>query len=141
MATYDIEVADDSQCRYSIRPRGFASTISSLTLRPTNYAVTDTRFDWGGSPWTSSSCWSSAEISSFPADVEAGVNTAISKIRHVLSDSLGAPAFVETVPGKGISLVRANVLSAMELSAQALIYKGPCLTEALKVIEGRANRP
>ena len=34
-------------------------------------------------------------------DVDTGVNTAISKIRQVLRDSPDAPAFVETVPGKG----------------------------------------
>ena len=39
-------------------------------------------------------------------DVETGVNTAISKIRQVLRDSPDAPAFVETVPGQGLSLHR-----------------------------------
>src|SRR5687768_8310134 len=34
-------------------------------------------------------------------DVETGVNTAISKVRQALRDSPDAPAFVETVPGKG----------------------------------------
>ena len=39
-------------------------------------------------------------------DVDTGVNTAISKIRQVLRDSPDAPAFVETVPGQGLSLHR-----------------------------------
>jgi len=38
-------------------------------------------------------------------DVETGVNTAISKIRQALRDSAEAPAFVETVPGKGYRFI------------------------------------
>jgi DNA-binding winged helix-turn-helix (wHTH) protein/TolB-like protein/Tfp pilus assembly protein PilF len=38
-------------------------------------------------------------------DVETGVNTAISKIRQALRDSTEAPAFVETVPGKGYRFI------------------------------------
>ena len=38
-------------------------------------------------------------------DVETGVNTAISKVRQALHDSPDAPAFVETVPGKGYRFV------------------------------------
>ena len=38
-------------------------------------------------------------------DVDTGVNTAISKIRQVLRDSPDAPAFVETVPGKGYRFI------------------------------------
>jgi TolB-like protein/DNA-binding winged helix-turn-helix (wHTH) protein/Tfp pilus assembly protein PilF len=38
-------------------------------------------------------------------DVETGVNTAISKIRQALRDSSDAPAFVETVPGKGYRFI------------------------------------
>jgi TolB-like protein/DNA-binding winged helix-turn-helix (wHTH) protein/Flp pilus assembly protein TadD len=41
-------------------------------------------------------------------DVDTGVNTAISKIRQALRDSSEAPAFVETVPGKGYRFI-ANV--------------------------------
>lgn len=40
-------------------------------------------------------------------DVETGVNTAISKIRQALRDSPEAPAFVETVPGKGYRFIAA----------------------------------
>ena len=38
-------------------------------------------------------------------DVDTGVNTAISKIRQALRDPADAPAFVETVPGKGYRFV------------------------------------
>jgi TolB-like protein/DNA-binding winged helix-turn-helix (wHTH) protein/Flp pilus assembly protein TadD len=40
-------------------------------------------------------------------DVETGVNTAISKVRQALCDSPEAPAFVETVPGKGYRFIAA----------------------------------
>ena len=40
-------------------------------------------------------------------DVDTGVNTAISKIRQALRDSPEAPAFVETVPGKGYRFIAA----------------------------------
>ncbi|MEP7308074.1 MAG: winged helix-turn-helix domain-containing protein [Acidobacteriota bacterium] len=38
-------------------------------------------------------------------DVETGVNTAISKVRQALRDSADAPAFVETVAGKGYRFI------------------------------------
>lgn len=38
-------------------------------------------------------------------DVETGVHTAISKIRQALRDSPDAPAFIETVPGKGYRFI------------------------------------
>ena len=38
-------------------------------------------------------------------DVETGVNTAVSKIRQALRDAPEAPAFVETVPGKGYRFI------------------------------------
>jgi TolB-like protein/DNA-binding winged helix-turn-helix (wHTH) protein len=38
-------------------------------------------------------------------DVETGVNTAISKVRQTLGDSVEAPVFVETVPGRGYRFV------------------------------------
>jgi TolB-like protein/DNA-binding winged helix-turn-helix (wHTH) protein/Flp pilus assembly protein TadD len=38
-------------------------------------------------------------------DVETGVNTAISKVRQALRDSTDAPAFVETVPGRGYRFI------------------------------------
>ena len=40
-------------------------------------------------------------------DVDMGINTAIRKIRAALGDSPDAPAFVETVPGKGYRFVAA----------------------------------
>ena len=40
-------------------------------------------------------------------DVETGINTAISKVRQALRDSTDAPAFVETVPGKGYRFIAA----------------------------------
>jgi len=40
-------------------------------------------------------------------DVDTGVNTAISKVRQALRDSAEAPAFVETVPGRGYRFVAA----------------------------------
>ena len=40
-------------------------------------------------------------------DVETGVNTAISKVRQALRDSADAPAFVETVAGKGYRFIAA----------------------------------
>jgi DNA-binding winged helix-turn-helix (wHTH) protein len=46
-------------------------------------------------------------------DVETGVNTAISKVRQALRDAPEAPAFVETVPGKGYRFIAAvEVVSA-----------------------------
>jgi len=38
-------------------------------------------------------------------DVDTGVHTAIRKIRQALGDSIGAPAFVETVPSKGYRFI------------------------------------
>jgi DNA-binding winged helix-turn-helix (wHTH) protein len=44
-------------------------------------------------------------------DVETGVNTAISKVRQALGDSVEAPAFVETVPGRGYRSVHSRSTS------------------------------
>ena len=53
-------------------------------------------------------------------DVETGVNTAISKVRQALRDSPDAPAFVETVPGKGYRFIAAvEVVSAAPHAALA----------------------
>src|SRR6266850_418269 len=38
-------------------------------------------------------------------DLDAGIHTAILKIRHVLDDSRESPRFVETVPGKGYRFI------------------------------------
>ena len=40
-------------------------------------------------------------------DVDTGINTAIRKIRLALADRPEAPAFVETVPGKGYRFIAA----------------------------------
>ena len=41
-------------------------------------------------------------------DLDAGIRTAVLKIRQVLGDSRESPRFVETVPGKGLPLRRAH---------------------------------
>ena len=51
-------------------------------------------------------------------DVETGVNTAISKIRQALRDSAEAPAFVETVPGKGYRFI--GTVDAVSPQAEAV---------------------
>src|SRR6478736_5054453 len=38
-------------------------------------------------------------------DLDAGIRTAVLKIRQVLGDSIESPRFVETVPGKGYRFV------------------------------------
>ena len=53
-------------------------------------------------------------------DVDTGVHTAIRKIRQALGDSISAPAFVETVPGKGYRFVAdVEVVSPTSDSAAA----------------------
>ena len=47
-------------------------------------------------------------------DVDTGINTAIRKIRLALGDSPEAPAFVETVPGKGYRFI-----AAIEVASEA----------------------
>jgi TolB-like protein/DNA-binding winged helix-turn-helix (wHTH) protein/Flp pilus assembly protein TadD len=55
-------------------------------------------------------------------DVDTGVNTAISKVRQALRDSADAPAFVETVPGRGYRFIAPVevVVDAPEGSTAAL---------------------
>lgn len=45
-------------------------------------------------------------------DAETGINTAISKVRQALRDSAEAPAFVETVPGKGYRFIASVELAS-----------------------------
>jgi TolB-like protein/DNA-binding winged helix-turn-helix (wHTH) protein/Flp pilus assembly protein TadD len=52
-------------------------------------------------------------------DVDTGVNTAISKIRQVLRDSPDAPAFVETVPGKGYRFIA--TVETVSLAAESAV--------------------
>ena len=59
-------------------------------------------------------------------DVDTGVNTAISKIRQALRDSTDAPAFVETVPGRGYRFIAAvEVESGPEDVAQSATRAEP----------------
>ncbi len=59
-------------------------------------------------------------------DVETGVNTAISKIRQALHDSPDAPAFVETVPGKGYRFIAAvEVVSGAPAIALPVTHPEP----------------
>jgi predicted ATPase/DNA-binding winged helix-turn-helix (wHTH) protein len=58
-------------------------------------------------------------------DVETGVNTAVSKIRHALGDSRESPRFVETVPGKGYRFV-----APVEVVAQSPSQASPALVAA-----------
>jgi TolB-like protein/DNA-binding winged helix-turn-helix (wHTH) protein len=57
-------------------------------------------------------------------DVDTGVNTAISKIRQALRDSPEAPAFVETVPGKGYRFI-ATVESVSVAAESAVGVRQP----------------
>jgi TolB-like protein len=51
-------------------------------------------------------------------DVETGVNTAVSKVRQALRDSAEAPAFIETIPGKGYRFIAAvELIPAADLDA------------------------
>jgi TolB-like protein/tetratricopeptide (TPR) repeat protein len=51
-------------------------------------------------------------------DVETGVNTAVSKVRQALRDSADAPAFIETIPGKGYRFIAAvELIPAADLDA------------------------
>ena len=86
---------------------------------PMNCGVERTASDSPGSRWISSCCcWSAGRnwchtMRSRSAcgrpnvctDFEAGIRTAILKIRRVLCDSSESPRFLETVPGKGYRLI------------------------------------
>jgi TolB-like protein/DNA-binding winged helix-turn-helix (wHTH) protein/tetratricopeptide (TPR) repeat protein len=63
-------------------------------------------------------------------DVETGVNTAISKIRQALRDSPDAPAFVETVSGKGYRFIAAvEVVSGSPQAASTAARLAPPVPE------------
>src|SRR4249919_1565636 len=49
-------------------------------------------------------------------DLDAGIRTAVLKIRHVLGDSRESPRFVETIPGKGYRFVAPLQLVPLSLS-------------------------
>jgi predicted ATPase/DNA-binding winged helix-turn-helix (wHTH) protein len=58
-------------------------------------------------------------------DLDAGIHTAVLKIRQVLGDSRESPQFVETVPGKGYRFV-----APVEVVAQSPIQASPALVAA-----------
>ena len=67
-------------------------------------------------------------------DVDTGVNTAISKIRQVLRDSSEAPAFVETVPGKGYRFIAdVEPVAATAASAAGVLQPELAITPAHSV--------
>jgi DNA-binding winged helix-turn-helix (wHTH) protein/TolB-like protein/Flp pilus assembly protein TadD len=51
-------------------------------------------------------------------DVDTGINTAISKVRQALGDAADAPAYVETVSGRGYRFI-ADVVSVADRAAPA----------------------
>ena len=66
-------------------------------------------------------------------DVETGINTAVRKIRHVLGDRTEAPAFVETVPGKGYRFIApVEVVASKEEASSAAYASIPAAIPALK---------
>ena len=58
-------------------------------------------------------------------DLDAGIHTAILKIRQALGDSRESPRFVETVPGKGYRFV-----APVEVVAQSPPQASPALVAA-----------
>lgn len=58
-------------------------------------------------------------------DVENGVNTAIRKLRQALRDSSDAPAYIETVPGKGYRFI-----ATVETDVPATVPVPPALAPA-----------
>ena len=64
-------------------------------------------------------------------DVETGVNTAVSKIRQALRDSPEAPAFIETIPGKGYRFIAAvEVIRAAHRVPSRIMIAVPCVSSA-----------
>jgi eukaryotic-like serine/threonine-protein kinase len=82
-------------------------------------------------------------------DVETGINTAIRKIRHVLSDPSDAPSCVETVPGKGYRFIApvevvcghgdVTSLAPPELSAAGL--REPTVPPAAQSVPANVQAP
>jgi TolB-like protein/DNA-binding winged helix-turn-helix (wHTH) protein/Flp pilus assembly protein TadD len=52
-------------------------------------------------------------------DVETGINTAISKVRHALRDSAEVPSYVETVAGRGYRFIAEVELGGVPSASQA----------------------
>ena len=75
-------------------------------------------------------------------DVDTGVNTAISKIRQVLRDSPDAPAFVETVPGKGYRFIATvESVSVAAESAAGVRHPEPSLVPDKEMRRERRRAP
>jgi TolB-like protein/DNA-binding winged helix-turn-helix (wHTH) protein/Flp pilus assembly protein TadD len=73
-------------------------------------------------------------------DVDTGVNTAISKIRQALRDSPEAPAFVETVPGKGYRFI-ATVETVFPSTDLASGGPEPDLSPTRREVSGNGSEP
>lgn len=59
-------------------------------------------------------------------DVDTGVHTAARKIRQALGDSVGAPTYVETVPGRGYRFIApVHVVPAVDLEAPTAVPHEP----------------
>ena len=64
-------------------------------------------------------------------DVDTGVHTAARKIRQALGDSVGAPTYVETVPGRGYRFIAPiHVVPAVDLEAPTAVPHEPGLSPA-----------
>ncbi len=81
-------------------------------------------------------------------DVETGVHTAMRKIRQALRDSVDAPQFVETVPGRGyrfiaaVEVVRKPVeLTELEPAIAPVFVTAAEPTAIVTVAEGEARPP
>jgi len=57
-------------------------------------------------------------------DVDAGINTAIRKIRHALDDDSASPRYLETVVGKGYRFIGPITVEGGEMPAAAVSAKG-----------------
>lgn len=71
-------------------------------------------------------------------DAETGVNTAIRKIRQALRDSPDAPAFVETVHGRGYRFIAR--VERLPLAPQSWSQSVPPLPSAAEIANLRAER-
>ena len=117
----NVEALDHLRCRRPIRARPSASATSSSMSRRTRLRRQGRPVKLGRQPMdllillveSRGQLVSRSDIverlwgKDVFVDVETGVNTAISKVRQALRDSPDAPAFVETVPGKGYRFIAA----------------------------------
>jgi len=75
-------------------------------------------------------------------DVETGINTAIRKIRHVLGDPSEAPAFVETVSGKGYRFIAPVEVVAGKREAFSAAYASiPAASPGSITLTGSSSLP